>query len=193
MTPSLIYQLRRPEPPWGDYGDMLLHGMASRSKSGELDLERTGPFVPPISLPGRFVVVTAQFLDRLKESGLQGFGVGAVKKKRITMVEWREWEPFGPNEMRYPAGNEPENYILRRKHSPEAAGALGELFELRFQPGIQISREGGYHLVLSSWDGSDFLIAKDEDPIYNYVSQKAREWLIREVPEWVAFEVERVG
>jgi hypothetical protein len=193
MNSTRFYRLRRPEPPWGDYGDILFHGMASRSNDGELELERTGPFVPPISQPGRYVVVTGEFLSRLRESGLKGIEVGRVKKKRIPMIDWREWEPFGTKEIKYPAGGEPENYILRRKHSSETADALGELWELRFKPGIQISREGGYHLVLSSWDGSDFVVARDEHPIYNYVSQEARGWLIQNAPEWVAFEDEQVA
>ena len=171
---------------------MLFHGMASRSKSGELELERTGPFVPPISQPGEYVVVTREFLRQLRESGLNGIDVGPIKKKRIPMIDWRAWEPFGAKEMKYPAGNEPENYILRRQHSPETADALGELWELRFRPGIQISRAGGFHLVLSSWDGSDFVVAKDDHPIYNYVSEQARDWLTQKAPEWVAFEKERV-
>jgi hypothetical protein len=192
VTSTRFYRLERPEPPWGDYGDILFHGMASRSKDGELELERTGPYVPPISQPRGFVVVTAEFLGRLHESGLKGFEVEPVAKKRIASVDWREWEPFGSKEMKYPAGNEPENYILRRKHSPEAADALGELYELRFQKGIQVSRDGGYHLVASSWDGSDFVVAKDERPIYHYVSQQARDWLSHNAPEWVAFREEKV-
>jgi len=193
MASMRFYQLTRSEPPWGDYGDMLFHGMATRSKSGELELERTGPFIPPISQPGRFVVVTAEFLGRLRESGLKGIEVGPVHKKRIPMIDWREWEPFGPKEMKYPAGNEPENYILRRKHSPEAAEALGELFELRFRKGIQVSRDGGYHLVASSWDGADFVTETGEHPIYNYVSQQARDWLLQYAADWVAFVEERVA
>jgi hypothetical protein len=193
MTSTSFYRLRRPEPPWGDYGDILFHGMASRSKSGDLDLERTGPFVPPVSQPGRFVVITAEFLGRLRVSGLKGIEVGPVHKKRIPMIDWREWAPFGPKEMKYPAGGEPENYILRRKHSPEAAESLGQLHELRFRKGIRVSREGGYHLVELSWDGSDFVVAMDEDPIYNYVSQLARDWLTQNASEWVAFEEERMA
>jgi len=193
MDSSRFYRLRQPEPPWGDYGDILFHGMASHSKNGELELERTGPFAPPISKPGGFVIVTSAFLSQLRESGLQGIDVGPVTKKRIPIVDWREWEPFGSKEMKYPAGNEPENYILRRKHSQETADALGELWELRFRPGIQISCEGGYHLVLSSWDGSDFVVAKNDRPIYNYVSQHARDWLLQNALEWVAFEEERVA
>src|SRR5262245_52553904 len=93
MTSTRFYRLSRPEPPWGDYGDILFHGMASRSKTGDLELERTGPFVPPISQPGKFVVVTAEFLGRIRESGLNGIESGPVQKKRIPLLDWREWEP----------------------------------------------------------------------------------------------------
>src|SRR5437879_2180973 len=99
MASLHFYRLRRPEPPWGDYGDILIHGMASRSKTGELELERTGPFVPPISQPGNYVIVTAAFLGELRESELKGFDVGPVKKKRIPNVDWRQWEPYGTKEM----------------------------------------------------------------------------------------------
>jgi hypothetical protein len=192
MKRTRIYRLlRRPDVPWGDYGDILVHGMASRSKVGDLELERTGPFVPPISQPTSYVVVTADFLHDMRESGLKGYEVGPVKKKRIPKIEWREWKPYGPKEMKYPAGNEPENYIDRRKHSPEAADALGELWEIRFRPSVIISREGGYHLVLSTWDGADFFVAKDKPRIYNYVSEQAREWLLQKASDWVAFEEER--
>src|SRR2546422_903508 len=136
MKSTRFYRLRRTDPPWGDYGDMLIHGMASRSKNGGLELERSGPFVPPISQPSCMVVVTAGFLQELQASGLKGIELGHVKKKRVPQIDWRAWDPYGSEEMKYPAGNEPENYILRRKHSPAAAKALGELWELRFQPGI---------------------------------------------------------
>ena len=66
------------------------------------------------------------------------------------------------------------------------------MYELCFRKGIQVSRDGGYHLVGSSWDGSDFVIAMDEHPIYNYVSQQARDWLAQNAAEWVAFVEERV-
>jgi hypothetical protein len=191
MTPR-FYRLKRIDPPWGDYGDILIHGMASRAPMGDLELERTGPFIPPISQPYGFVVVTAAFWEDLRKSGLMGLEVGPILKKRIPRVDWLEWEPYGTKEMKYPSGGEPENYILRRKHSPEAADALGDLWEIRFRPGIQVSREGGYHLVASTWDGSDFVVPKGDWTNYLYVSESAREWLLQKAPDWVAFAEERV-
>jgi hypothetical protein len=51
-----LFCLRMPQQKtnWGDYGDMLRHGMTNHlDRSGEsLQLERTGPFVPPVTFPG---------------------------------------------------------------------------------------------------------------------------------------------
>jgi len=195
MTLPKIYYLKRPVPPWGDYGDILIHGIASRSKAGVLQLERTGPFVPPISQPSYgFVVVTAAFLEELQRSGLTGFDVGKVRKKKVPLVDWRSWKPYGPKERKYPAEGEPEYYIELGTHSPEAAKDLGELFELRIRPGIEVSREGGYHLVAESWAGQDFFTAKDERmrDHFNFVSKRARLWLLDRVSEWIAFEKQPV-
>src|ERR1035438_5894652 len=40
--------------PWGDYGSILQHGMTGRlgRVDGLLSLERTGPYMPPITFPG---------------------------------------------------------------------------------------------------------------------------------------------
>jgi hypothetical protein len=163
MTLPRIYRLKPTDPPWGDYGDILIHGMASRAATGVLELERTGPFVPPISQPRGFAVATAAFLDHLRKSGLKGFESGPIQLTKVPKVDWLEWEPYGTKEMKYPAGGEPENYILRRKHSPEAAVAIGELFEIRFKRGIEVSRDG----AITSWrlvDGSDLWSRRAIDP-----------------------------
>lgn len=64
-----LYYLRRPEPYWGDYGDILIHGMSAYAErtDGKIQLYRTGSFVPPISFPGiSEVVVTDEFKDFLQ-------------------------------------------------------------------------------------------------------------------------------
>ena len=193
MSTPGIYRLKRAEPPWGDYGDILTHGMATAVDGKTLELERTGPFVPPISQPRGFVVVTSEFLVSLRDSGLTGYEAHPVIKKKITYVDWRNWEPLGSEEMKYPAGSEPENYIERRKHSADAANALGELWHIRFLPGIRAAREGGYHLLGSTWNGGDFLVVDGERPVYKYVSERARLWLIEDAGEWMSFQEERVA
>src|SRR5262249_4504338 len=58
------YLMSPPESPWGDYCEILVQGMSTHlpRKNGLIQLERTGPFVPPISFPGiADVVVTDSF------------------------------------------------------------------------------------------------------------------------------------
>lgn len=81
MNSTKIYRLERPELPWGDYGDILAHGMATQCDD-TLELERTGPYVPPISQPWDFVVVTDAFLPTLQASGLTGYDIRQVVKKK---------------------------------------------------------------------------------------------------------------
>lgn len=194
MNTTHIYRLGCPDLPWGDYGDILAHGMASDSEETRaLEVERTGPFVPPFSQPGDHVVVTDAFLAVFQESGLTGYDVCPVIKKKITKVDWRDWEPYGTNKMKYPAGGEPENYIERRKHSQAVADAMGDLWWIRFRPGISVTRDGGYQLMGGTWAGTDLFVVNGERPTYNYVSQQAFKWLQETVPEWVSFKEERVN
>lgn len=188
MTPR-FYTLKQSDLEFGDYHDILAHGMvAGTSDDGALILERTGPFVPHWSMPSwSYVVVTAEFLQKVQNSGLTGYDVMPVIKKKVTKIDWRNWEPYGPKEFKYPAGGEPENYIERRKHSPETAEAIGELWHLRFKPGIgRVDDLGIHRLSGKTWNGADFF-TEDERSMHLFVSQRGHDWLMQHVPEWVSF------
>lgn len=195
MTIMRVYRLKRPDLPWGDYGDVLAHGFAKFSEDRTtLELQRCGPFVPPFTQPSwDSVVVTEAILSALESSGLNGYSQIPVHITKSPKIEWRTWQPYGVKEMKYPAGGEPGNYIWRRKHSAEASAQFGTLTALKFNPGIDFVYGEDYHVVASSWDGADFFVARVDRPIHNYVSQRAKDWLEAHVGEWVAFEEERVG
>ena len=72
--------------PWGDYGGILAHGMGKRSDKGEFELERVGPFVPPISFPFGAIIVTDAFKKELETSGLTGLAYRHVVKTRIVSL-----------------------------------------------------------------------------------------------------------
>ena len=182
-----FFELRRPDLPWGDYGDILAHGMADYRGDKQWALDRTGPYVPPISQPSNKVVVNAEFRQLLEKSGLTGLDFAPVILGRVPEIDWLSWEPYGPKSMKYPAGNEPENYILRRKHSAKAAAAIGTLWELQLSEGITAHRLDRYRLDPASWTGADFFLVRGERASGNYVSKKARDWLTGMAGEWVAF------
>ena len=51
----IYFEIQGPDVPWGDYGDMLFHGM-NDNDADEPDfpvkLQRTGPYVPDLTRPG---------------------------------------------------------------------------------------------------------------------------------------------
>jgi hypothetical protein len=203
-----IYILRHIEVPWGDYGAMLLSGMTAHlpRKNGLLQLERPGPFVPPLSLTGiNDIVVTDAFKKQLEGSGLSGFAFQPVIKARIVHLEWEKWDRTVEDPKEYPETGEPEDYILGRPHSPETAEQIGGLWELCLEEHAEVERvprdpsEWGLvkwapwdssvdiYMVLSSWDGTDLFRAKTVG--YTYASEGAKTWLEQTVPEWVSFEL----
>ncbi len=177
-----FFGLRESAPPWGDYGQVLVHGIGwntARSRRGRLQLERTGPFVPPITFPDTTgtIVVTAALRRDLVAQGFAGINFVPVDKRRIVLLRWEDWEK-SDEPRRYPAGGEPENYVLRRKHRPEIASQMPDLFELL--PARVPDREGG------PVPRVDFLRLAGE-PCPNVVSRRAMRWLRQQVGDWVAF------
>ena len=60
---------------WGDYGSILLNGLACDVDAEQTRLKRTGPFVPPFSFPFYGgVVVTDSVKGTLETSDLKGVG-----------------------------------------------------------------------------------------------------------------------
>lgn len=184
--------LRHPSHRWGDYGDVLVHGYGGIDE-GVCRLQRTGPFIPPLTMPGYDIVVTAPLRRELEQSALTGFSFVSVEKTKVVEVPWHEWNPESPDPGEYPEGGEPAEYIDGGEHSPAAAEALGELWALaipavgrveRDRPIVESSRE--LHLVLGTTGGLDFV--RSPDVLHTYVSDRARTWLAARVGDWVEFE-----
>lgn len=192
-----IYILQNAEMPWGDYGDILFSGMTSHlpRKDGYLQLERIGPFVPPITISGiGNVVVTDAFKEKLHLSGLSGLQFQPVIKTRIVHLEWEKWNKRVDEPFEYPQTGKPEDYILERPHSPELAEAMGMLWEVQLQEHTEVERvqvsanswDVNIYVLVSSWDGTDWFKAKTVG--YTYVSEKAKIWLEEQVFEYVKFK-----
>ena len=152
---------------WGDYADILQHGMIYRDPrlDGALSLQRTGPFIPPITLPLMSeVLVTSEAKTTLESSNLTGFSFRLVKKTHIVELRWEDWD-FSNDELpEYPESGEPEDFISERPHSPATAAALGEIWEIvvprtakirRPRPIVNSYKE--LKIDMATWDGSDLI------------------------------------
>ena len=184
---------------WGDYGDILQHGMGGYSHrvNENMQLERTGPFIPPVSFPscGNFVVTT-EARALLEESGLSGFRFQPVDKKLIVELNWQNWDLNAPEPAEYPEGGEPENYILGKEHSAEAAAALGDLWEIvvsKVAKVIKPNKPYTHNLYKeflidpATWDGSD--IFGSEDVGWVLFTDRAQMWFFGNFGEYADFEV----
>jgi hypothetical protein len=191
-----LYVLGSPPYSWGDYGNILVAGMTSHleREDGRLQLERTGPFVPPIALPGiGEIVITDVLRSALEASGLSGMHFQSVIKTRIVRLNWEAWDATAPEPQEYPDTGEPEDYILLRPHDADLSVQMGDLWEIcleqhaRTERISRTSNTGGeeIHLIRSSWDGTD--VFRAEGVSFVYVSDKAKSWFEATVPEWVTF------
>lgn len=198
-----IYSLTNARMPWGDYGNILAQGMlASQAGHRLIQIERTGPFVPPISFPsGCALVVTATTKARLQKSSLTGFRFLRANKQRIVELRWEDWDQTQDRPPRIPLGGEPENYILRGRHSESLSKEMGELFELRprcrlpwVRCGVELKWGSEWPILRPSfhhWRGDDFFYGERGSTIF--VTTRAKSWLARAAREWVHFEPAQWG
>jgi len=193
-----IYKLDKSEPPWSGSGDILVHGMSEhlgRDSQRHIRLERTGPFVPPISFPGiDDIVVTDDFRRKLEHSGLSGVTFAPVVKARVVLLEWEKWDQNVSEPPEYPESGEPEDYVLDRPHDRQVARRIGTLWEvsLDVRASLQVFQIGPkswnteFEFVDSSWDGTDLFRA--EGARFNFASERAKAWLEQKAGRWVGFE-----
>ncbi len=129
-TPS-FFNLVAPEVlgNWGDYGSILLNGMFQEATQS---LDRSGPFVPPISFPAfsDAVIVTRDTRMRLEASGMSGVGeFSPVQLRKVVLIDWQKWDKH--RKLRgdqLPFNGEPEEYILHNPHDAETAAKIQPLW-----------------------------------------------------------------
>jgi hypothetical protein len=178
---------------WGDYGRILINGLGDR-ENGLVAVNRTGPFIPPISFPDGAIVVSDAFRGLLAKE-FSGLKFQPVIKKRIVLLRWERWDRTAPSPQRPPAGGEPENYILRRGRSEKADDEMGPIWELVVHPVLQYRSLGGwkdgyvYYVLRDSWNGDHFVsLAHPRGFIIPVVTDAAKQFLELHAGEWLDFK-----
>src|SRR6478609_2295955 len=173
-----LFKLEGPGTPWADYGALLWHGMAEhlgRDVEGRLQLERTGPFVPPITFPAiSGAVVTDRIRQALLRSNLLGFSFAPVRLARIVDLDWSGWDRESDDPPVHPESGEPEDYILERAHSPALAAQMGPMWEVVLQEGAEVYPDF-WALRPESVKGLDWFRVPNRG--WTFVSPQARAWI----------------
>lgn len=170
------FRIKNTDPPWGDYGSILVSGITSRRlDNGRLPYERVGPFMPPITIAGiSNLIVSDEFKRQIEGSPVAGLTFLEVEKRRIVRLDWRSWDLTAENPQKYPAGADPENYILGRKHNPELAEAMGSIWEVVVD--ATVDEPGGNMIVRSAPTPFSHLLA----------SEAAAGWLADNAADWLS-------
>lgn len=145
---SGFWIIRNSVGPWGDYGTVLTHGFASRAAdTGELLLQRTGHYLPAISLPrvsgkgGLAFVISEEIKPKLEAIALPGVHFRKAVKAKIVRLPWETWDRTAPDMAQRPKDGEPENYVLSGAHDPTCAAEMKDAFEMVLPPGTATVRQ----------------------------------------------------
>lgn len=198
---SSLFRLRQANL-WGDYGDVLISGYASRDATlGQLSLHRAGPFAPPIFFPwgsdcGRSAVVTQAFRQELERADFGPLSFRPVSKTRIVELHWHTWDRSADEPVEHPDSGEPEDYIGDGQHSRMAASQMEELWEL-LAPVVPCEIERQESDTLGIPDTFHFRPAgqeyrglfRDREEYFDLiVDSPTRRWFEQRVAEWVGFD-----
>ena len=181
----LFHEIEGPDMPWGDYGNMLFHGMNDNEADEPkfpVKLRRTGPYVPDLTRPWGYLIVTDRVRQALEQTNFRGIGYAEVVLDRIVGENWHEWDPAADDPARYPPGGEPENYIEGRKHNERIASQLPKLWALDV-PRI----ENAPRFTTFDKEGVDPEVDIFEFAWTFYVSPPLKNWLKDTVPDCVTF------
>lgn len=193
MSDSNVCMAVTGEGPWGDYGRILVHGMSAHLErvNGQLQLERTGPYVPGITLPGiSDVIVTDAVRERIQISALSGCQFAPLTKSRIVHLDWSSWDLSSDLPRELPASGEPEDFILARPHEPALADSIGTLWELKLDVGVQVTRarssRGRFHYDFTYQSPRDALpdFWRASNMRYVFISSRAKEALGEDHLRW---------
>jgi hypothetical protein len=175
---------------WGDYGDILVHGMTGHlsRRGGLLQLERAGPFTPPITFPNCDVVLTQRAKTVLRKRLLE-LKFRKVVSARIVRLDWHLWNTNLDDPPIFPKIGEPEHYILEKRDSPKLAEEMGQFWELvpKIDPEIQVRGK----LNLARYSGEHFVRATLFAG-YNFVSSTLGRTIKEIASEWVSFEPTKI-
>ncbi|MEX0726478.1 MAG: hypothetical protein WD065_09440 [Planctomycetaceae bacterium] len=198
-TQMKFYQVRNREL-WGDYGAVLIHGMTSGSmeNDGPLELERAGPFMPPVTFPALCdPIVTDEFRKALETSGLAEFGFRPVIKAKIVDLPWEHWNLNAEDAPFYPPTGEPSDYFIELPHSDAASEAMGDVWQLKLPIGavvdIDIKRapwDYDVRVHVETWNGAHVFYGDKYNGwqgTWVIVSEVGKKWLEEHCGEWVRF------
>jgi hypothetical protein len=183
---SVYYKLRAAAAPWGDYGDLLRNGWTEEAQGHGKSLilvSRTGPFVPPITLPLGRVIVTDDFREKLAAEEFSGLSFEPVYYQRVVHIAWEQWDANAQEPAFYPETGEPEDYLLKGFHDKRLIATMPRLWAWNVAPTIGLQVQGTSTFRRELHPGTD---VAGEYFIF-WIGERMKLWLEENSGEWLSF------
>jgi hypothetical protein len=139
--------------PWGDYGRILVHGLVDFDEEQSRScpcVMRADSWTSEIALPLGLMYVTERIKTAIINADFNSIEFQPVRVTKAVKIGWREWDMSTDAPKVYPAGSEPENYILRRKHNEVVCSEIPPLWNVN---GSKIV--GPFNDWASQWNDGD--------------------------------------
>lgn len=149
------YPLRIQE--WGDFGVTLWSGFAAKDDTGDIFIERVGPFTPEIYVVMNFLICTEKMKLSLIDSEIKGVNFLPVQKQKIINLDWQN---FAPNSEIYdilPDVNEPDELLTSLKNDDKLLSSMPNYGAIKPSSKIKIRQIAPYkyktrHSAIEAYD-----------------------------------------
>jgi hypothetical protein len=183
---SAYYGLESGKAPWGDYGHILWNGFTEKSQECDQPttlVSRTGPFVPPITLPFGCVLATDDFRQKLLAEKFSGLSFEPVRYRKVVRIAWEQWDTNAQDPMFYPGTGEPEDYLLDGAHDEQLAASMPKLWAWSVPATVGLQVQGSNTFRRELHPGTDVT----REYIRVWISERLKLWLAENAGKWLRF------
>jgi hypothetical protein len=194
---NILWLINNTSTPWGDWGDILWSGYLPWDDTMQrYYIERTGPYVPEIYISsGNKLIVTKAAMNKVEESKLKGItGFVALEKRKITFVDWQNWDKSRPISSHIENLREPEDLIDELPHNAALAESMPTLLLANISQTIPLivdkktSSDNPSDFIRINTkivDNCDFFVSNEYIGIF--VTTRCKEWLDTMLPGYIDF------
>jgi hypothetical protein len=182
-----FHEVRKPAHPWGDYGAILVHGLVDFDGMRATSLPcimRADSWVPEIALPLGLMYVTERVKDAIVTAEFNNIQCRPVTVTRAIKIGWREWDLTSEFPRVFPAGGEPENYLLRRKHNEAVCREIPPLWSVEGSPIVGTFKDWANQWSNGNSSAPDFASLSG---LSHYVSPRLKSLLLSVAADFVEF------
>lgn len=182
-----FFALRSAECPWGDYGDILWHGLVEGAgpsfEKPIVTVSRTGPYVPPVTQPFSEIIVDNNLRRQLEDMRFTGFVFAPVNFDKLVRIDWQMCDSDSDEPRFYPESGKPEDYILSGKNDPLLEREMPTLWDLVIPSIIGLQVEGSRTFRLNLHPNTDIT----REGFQCWVSSRMKSLLEASAGSWVSF------